>query len=258
MSYRVHFYSYLGLSRVASINSWDSWLLMMVRNLDKNNIHQLITADFEGAWNSVAANPAQIGRDNLMFARQAMTLLEFGSRLCHNNASALTEFSNALNAIESKYFTRLPSVCAMPDAEFTLPYIGSKTGNMLLWALFDQTRHGLAHQYQQIIANLTDGRKFFMELFGANESRFLRNIENSRTAEHLAYYVDTDGDVGLKVDPAVLCLDFNSAILNSNLLTSGTLTYLTRPRKPGSQFYAFDANALRKSLQTGNHAEVTC
>jgi hypothetical protein len=106
-------------------------------------------------------------------------------------------------------------------------------------------------------ANLTDGKKFFIELFGAGKSRSLRNVENSRTQDHLAYYVDANGDVGLKIDPAVLFVDFNSAILNSNLLTRGLMfTYLTRPRKPSSQSYMFDSNALKKSLKSGSHAEV--
>ena len=96
-------------------------------------------------------------------------------------------------------------------------------------------------------------------MFGADELRLLRNIENSRTQDHLAYCVDADGDVRLKVDPAVLFIDFNSAILNSNLLTRGlTFTYLKRPRKPGSQFYMFDTNALENSLQSSNHAKVSC
>jgi hypothetical protein len=193
-----------------------------------------------------------------MFARQAMTLLEFASRLCHKDAKALSDFSNALKGIEPKYFTRMPSVCANPDSEFTLPYIGNPTGDILLWALFDQTRHGLAHQYQQIIANLTDGKKFFIKLFGADESRSIGYIENTRTQDHLAYYVDVDGDLGLKVDPAVLFLDFKSAISNSNLLGRGlTLTYLTRPRKSGLQFYKFDTNALKNGLKRNSHVQAS-
>jgi hypothetical protein len=243
----------------------------MVNNLDANNLHHLITVDFNDVWNSVAANPDPIGRGNLMFARQAMTLLEFACRLCHNDASALTDFSNALHVIEPKYFTRMPSICANPDAEFTLPFIGNPIGDLLLWALFDQTRHGLAHQYQQIIANLTDGKKFFIELYGADHLRTLQSIQNARTTDHLAYCVDTDKDIGLKVDPAVLFLDFRSAIANSNLLAKGlSFNYLTRPRQPrqptqpttatipNSQLYNFDGDTLKKSLKGGGHAEVKC
>jgi hypothetical protein len=164
--------------------------MIMVSDLPVNTLYQMITADFIAAWDSITANPNQIGRGNFMFARQAMTLLELGSRLCYNDANALSDFSNALKGIEPRYFTRMPSVCAKPDPEFTLPFIGNPTGDLLLWTLFDQTRHGLAHQYQQIIVNLTDGKKFFIELFGAD--RPLRGIENSRTPEHLVYCIDAD------------------------------------------------------------------
>lgn len=229
----------------------------MVSNLEENNLHQLIRVDFSDVWNSVAANPDPIGRGNFMFARQAMTLLEFASRLCHNDASALDDFSNALSAIEHKYFARMPSVCAYPDAEFTLPFMGSATGDLLLWALFDMTRHGSTHQYQQIIANLTDSKKFFIVLFGADHLRTLQRIQNASTADHLAYYVDEDGDIGLKVDPAVLFLDFGSAIANSNLLSRGlTLSYLERPRKSRKLLYNFDGDELKTSLKSGGHAEV--
>jgi hypothetical protein len=244
----------------------------MVSNLNENNLHHLITVDFMDVWDSVAANPANpIGRGNFMFARQAMTLLEFASRLCHNDTIALTDFSNALYAIERKYFTRMPSVCANPDTEFTLPFIGSPTGDSLLWALFDQTRHGLAHQYQQIIANLTDGKKFFIELFGAEHSRTIQSIQTAGTADHLAYCIDKDGDIELKVDPGVLFIDFRSAIANSNLLSRGlTFNYLTRPRQsrqsrqlripmiPSSQLYNFNTSTLKSSLKNGGHTEVKC
>ena len=63
-------------------------------------------------------------------------------------------------------------------------------------------------------------------------------------AIHLAYFCYNALKMGL----------FGFILLIVVLLT---LTYLTRPRKPGSQFYAFDANALRNSLQSGSHAEVT-
>jgi hypothetical protein len=88
---------------------------------------------------------------------------------------------------------------------------------------------------------------------------------------HLAYCVDTDGDIGLKVDPASLFLDFRSAIANSNLLAKGlSFNYLTRPRQPrqprqpttatipNTQLYNFDSDALKKSLKDGGHAEVKC
>ena len=83
--------------------------------------------------------------------------------------------------------------------------------------------------------------------------------------------MNTDGDIGLKVDPAVLSLDFQSAIANSNLLNRGlSFNYLTRPRQPkqsrqpttppipGTPLYNFDSDALKKSLKGSGHTEVKC
>lgn len=134
----------------------------MVKDLDINTLYQMITADFAGAWDSLASNQDKtIGWGNFMFARQAMTLLEFWFRFCHDNVNALSDFSTALNHIQPKYFTKLPSVCAVPNHEFILPHLGNTTGDLLLWSLFDLIRHGLTHQYQQIIVTLIDNKRFF-------------------------------------------------------------------------------------------------
>ena len=112
--------------------------------------------DFIGAWNSLAANPDNnIARGNFMFGRQAMNLLEFAARLYKNDATgnAIRDYSSELFKIESKYFTSLPSPCASAT-DFVLPHNRNTSGNLLLWALFDLVRHGLAHQYQQLSVSL--------------------------------------------------------------------------------------------------------
>jgi hypothetical protein len=84
----------------------------------------------------------------------------------------------------------MPSVCIGPNDEFTLPHLGNKTGDLLLWALFDMTRYELSHKYQQIIANLIDGKKFFIELSGPDKSRFLARIEIIRhMPSHITWFV---------------------------------------------------------------------
>ena len=70
-----------------------------------------------------------------------------------------------------------------------MPFIGNRTGDLLLWALFDRTRHGLAHQYQQIIANLTDDIKFFIELYGADHLKNIQSIQNARTADRYMHFM---------------------------------------------------------------------
>ena len=134
----------------------------MVGNLTPEEIHQFIVSDFRAAWNSIADNnDTTIGRGNFMFERQAMTLLEFASRLYTNDATGIMQrnFSSELHKIEPKYFTLLPVPCATTK-EFILPHIGDKSGRTLLWSLFDLIRHGLAHQYRQIIVNLNDSKHF--------------------------------------------------------------------------------------------------
>ena len=111
----------------------------MVQNLTPYEIYSFIKNDFLGAWNSIAANPdLTIGRGNFMFGRQAMSLLEFVALLCKSDKThkTLRDFSNELNKIEPKYFTRLP----MPSASaryFILPHLGNTSGDLLLWSLFD-------------------------------------------------------------------------------------------------------------------------
>ena len=128
----------------------------MSLNLPPETLYSFMAGDFEDAWNSVAWNPSAKSRGNFMFARQAMCILEFASRLCWGDAasSAISDFSSELHKIEPKCFTRLPGFCADFD-EFDLPYRSTK-GDELLWAIFDLIRNGQAHQYQQIVADLSD------------------------------------------------------------------------------------------------------
>jgi hypothetical protein len=64
-------------------------------------------------------------------------------------------------------------LCSTVTAEFILPYIGSTSGDSLLTALFDLIRHGLVHQYQQIVVHLNDEKHFYISLTGATYGRYL-------------------------------------------------------------------------------------
>lgn len=89
-------------------------------------------------------------------------------------------------------------------------------------------RTGLAHQYQQILSKLTDGKNFFITLTGAEFGQVLNGT--TRSTDHLAYYVDRDGDLGVIVCPNFLFLDFEDAINQSNLLDRNlTISHLSRP-----------------------------
>jgi hypothetical protein len=234
----------------------------MVQNLSPYEIYCFIKNDFLGAWNSIAANPdVTIGRCNFMFGRQAMSLLEFAALLCKsdNTHKALEDFSNELNKIEPKYFTRLPMPCAS-TRHFILPHLGDTSGDLLLWSLFDLIRNGLAHQYQQILVNLSDGKNFFIGLTGAEFGQAL-NAKPVRPTNHLGYHDDSDGDLELTVYPDILYLDFEGAINKSGLLNRGlTFQYIARPTKGerpmnGEKMtrWNFDKPSLESTLVKGGH-----
>jgi len=239
----------------------------LVSNLTAAKLHLFITSDFKGAWDSIAANKnTRIGRGNFMFGRQAMNLLEFAARLCSGDVTgkALTAFSRELKKIEPKYFTALPSPCPAPS-DFILPHDGNADGNLLLWALFDLMRHGLAHQYQQIIATLTDGKRFYIQLTGAEIGRSLSTVRRKQRPDvHLAYFVDSDGDIGLKVLPDILFIDFEKAIKKSGLLASQiSFNHLSRPRthsrfRSGASgpYYNFNSASLQRSLASAGHRRL--
>lgn len=231
----------------------------MVSNLTVDEVYDFISKDFIGAWDSVASNASKdIGRGNFMFSRQAMILREFACRLYGSDSKIRTQFSTQLKNIEPKYFTRLPSPCADPK-EFTLPHLRNQSGDLLLWALFDLIRNGLAHQYQQIIVVLKNRKKFFIELSGAKQGRHLDTVRKSRHAGHLDYYIDKDGDIGVRIYPDQLFLDIEQAIQQSQLLSKRRrFRHLRRPigkkrrkakNKPGKKFYDFDLLSRTKPCE---------
>ncbi len=199
----------------------------MVNNLTVKEIFDFITKDFEGLWNSVAKNNDE---NTGIFGRQAMTVLEFVCRLCSKDTTRkeIKKLSNNLIRIQPKYFTILPAKC-VSTADFSLPSIDESQNDPLLWSLFDLIRHGLSHQYQQIIANLNDGKQFYVKLTGPTFDCY---INKSRTLcnNHLAYSIDSDGDLELTIYPNILYLDLKDAIYDSGILkTNLQFSYLSRP-----------------------------
>lgn len=235
----------------------------MVQNIDAKTLYEFIVGDFEDAWNSLAANPKATRRGNFMFARQAMTLLEWAARLCAGDASgsALTALSQALIQIEPRYFTELPGVCADFE-DFDLPWSpASQPQRQLLWALFDLIRNGQAHQYQQIVLALNGG-DFVIAHNGADvDLATIRNAGRDRS-DQLRYRRVSNGDLYLLVRPDWLLFDLRDAIGEANVLSRGlSFPYLERPRhsmrirkaKVPGPYYQFDANALEAALRNGGH-----
>lgn len=242
----------------------------MVKNLSPHEIYLFIVNDFIGAWDSIAANPdPSIGRGNFMFARQAMNLVEFVALFCRNDKKIHCDFSETLFKIEPKYFTLLPSPCAR-TRDFLLPHKGDKSGRILLWALFDIIRHGLAHQYQQTLVDLCDQKHFYISLGrGADYGRCLTVASQSRSSNHLGYKIDQDGDLGLKLYPDILFLDIKNAFQELALFEHDIpFQYMSRgisrnhsflPRandKSSTKYYDFGIDSLEESLKIGNHKRL--
>jgi hypothetical protein len=218
----------------------------MVENLPPQQIYTFIVKDFKAAWDSIAKNENRtIGRGNFMFGRQAMSLLEFAARYYGRNDELRKHFSEELCKIEPRYFTALPGPVPF-NKDFTLPHLDNTS--ILLWSLFDLIRHGLAHQYQQILVELTDKKYFYISLDGATYHRDLNKVAASREGNYLCYDIETDGTLKLLVDPGRLFLDFEDAIEKSDLLkNASSFQYLSRTS------YNFDVKSLENSLSLSNH-----
>jgi len=231
------------------------------KDLAERTIVEFIANDFASAWDAIAHLPGPLPRGNFLFAKQAMVLLEVASRLCasDDNGKALKDFGEAIQSREARYFTELPGPCWEPrssekkPAEFRLPSRTENPSHELLAALFDTIRNGQAHQYQQIRAQLTDGKSFQVSLTGAEHKAYLRKtFANGRPSSHLRLTVDQDGDLSIAVLPQVLFLDIRDSVQETRLVDRGlTLSYLSR--KGAGGYYSFDSGALICALRAGGH-----
>jgi len=224
-----------------------------------------MVGDFRDTWNSLCWNPMARSRGNFLFGSFTMVMLEWSSRLAASDPTrqALARLSNQLAAIEPRYFTPLPNRCADPR-DFELPAFGQNPQAQLLWAIFDLIRNGQAHQYQQIIVTLTDGRNFAIGLSGTRFGRWLWRPElPSHANRHLAFRTDARGNVLLIVRPDQFFRHLTTAVERSGLLTAGlSFNYLQRPRntsppkprgKDRGPLYDFDSLSLVSALTGGGH-----
>ena len=227
-------------------------------DLSPETLRQFIVSDFRTAWDAVASVPGSDGRGNFMFARQAMSLIELASRLCviDSTRTALTDLGNELHSIEPRYFAAMPGPCARPGhrgkaIEWALPSYGAYGAapeSQLLWALFDLVRNGQAHQYQQIMVELSDGKVFGVTLTGAEYGRTLGLVQQSRPRDHLKPEDDGDGSLWLRVYPDVLFLDFDAAIARARIFDRGLqLTHIARKATSGKD-WDFTRDQLKRAL----------
>jgi len=135
-----------------------------------------------------------------------------------------------------------------------------------LWAIFDLIRNGQAHQYQQIVADLSDQKQWAISLTGAELGRQLYIVRaRPRPHEFLGYSIALNQVLWLTVNPDILFLDLKKATENSKLLSRGLVfNYLTRPRsgstrpktKLTGQRYNFSLQELEKALVAGKHPKL--
>ena len=232
-------------------------------NLSARTLYDFITSDFESAWAALAAMQANReglrGRGNMMFARQAMSLLEFACRLCGSSADARADFSRALHEQDARYFTEMPGACAVfNDRSVLLPFHPQRgpgsADRTLLTALFEMVRHGLAHQYQGITAQLADGRVLVASISGVEYGDVLG--ENPRRDTYLGYIKAEHDDLLVRLYPDVLYVDVRDAIARSALLERGlTIDYLKRGGQEAATFQ-FDAASVEARLKAGGHSQV--
>jgi len=169
-----------------------------------------------------------------------MILLEFASRVCKKDSTP-GDLTDALGAIEHRYFTKLPGVCGEPS-DFKLP--GEDPKSQLLGLMFDAIRNGKAHQYNAPKLKLLDG-EVIISLTGAQVGLELERPGRVRpVAEHLSYKTLRPNDLCLHVRTDQLFLDFKQAIETSKIISNNPddlvedvvrpdLGWATRKRKSG-------------------------
>lgn len=219
-----------------------------------NRIFEFIVSDFEAAWGGlVDRKGGHVGGGNFMFALLAMILLEFACRICAKDKTntKLTNLTNALQKIESRYFTPLPGPCSETN-RFTLP--GPNPDRHLLGMIFDLVRHGKAHQYQSAIVTLSDG-EVDIDLAGAASDRGLTRKGRHRPRKHLHYRVSSSGDLSLYIRTDQLYLDIKKAIKDSGIISPNDIvTDIIRPN-PKKPYYKFTVADLERSLKDGKHVK---
>ena len=123
---------------------------------------------------------------------------------------------------------------------------GQERDDLLLPLFFDLIRHGVAHEYQQIIADLLYGNYFFIRLSGADYTKTLESAGGMNRDHHLDCFLQ-QGNIRKQLHPNILYLDFKKTIDDSNLLDRGLAV------KHLERCYNFDAKKLESNLKKGGH-----
>lgn len=238
-------------------------------NLEPSTLAQFIVKDFRAAWDAMCMHGGELeAGGNFMFARQAFTYLELAARTASTNDACLIRFAQFLAARDRRYFTTLPAPVPTPSSEFRLPAIpGVPPQRQLLTAIFDMSRHGLAHLYQQTPVDLADSKQWITTFMGASHGRVMADANTTaRRDRHLSYSLGaSSGRVHIYVRPDVLLADLVWAAALAPVFSQDLVPhYLYRPRRKSprpvgpkpAKPYAFTSSALVEALTQGGHPEV--
>jgi hypothetical protein len=187
--------------------------------LPPSQIFHMLAEDFRSAWDALAAIPEQgagaDGRGNFVFTLMAMVLLEFASRIAKTDPTGalLQNFTRMLKMRDPRYFLPIPDAVPI-SSQFVLPHDPSRPQDeQLLALLFDLLRHGHAHQYHQVPAELSDGRTLLIALAGAPYGQRLGDtFKHGRPDAHLRIErLARTGNLRLVLLPNVLFEDLHFA-----------------------------------------------
>jgi hypothetical protein len=224
-------------------------------NLAADKRHEFIVDDFRATWDALEEHCRRTGSKvggNFMFAGRALLLLELACRVCacDSTGTKLRTFGDALEAIEPRYFTLMPSGLPKPSDDWALPS-SSVVGHperQLLRAIFDLGRHGLAHLNQQLIVQTGDGRYFGLSLAGVTKGRTLTALKNDRLPNHLSIE-SNDDTLWLVLCPGMLFLDLEQAVKDAGIYRGSVPTLdFDRAHK-----YTLKAKAAEEALLGGGH-----
>lgn len=227
------------------------------QDLTVEAVHGLLVSDFRDAWNLLAGDDGTHGSGNLMFAREALALLELIARVCREDPSglALRDVSTELERIEPRYFTRLPAPSPRP-AGFDLP-ASPRAGppdNQLLHAIFDLIANGHAEQQRHIVLATTDHRTFGVAITGAEPGlRLDDRLASGRPPEHLSLTTDDRGDVFVVVCPEVLFLDLEATIAVTGVFRRNLRLPPTEQPAPSDRRFDYTSLDVELALRRGGH-----
>lgn len=208
---------------------------------------------------------------NFLFARQAFGYLELAARTAStsNGEFWLGRFAEYLADRDPRYFALLPGAVPVPRADdFALPTLPTVPAErQLLSALYDMSRHGLAHIYQQTPVDLADGKQWQISFTGVMPGKLWEHAGcRDRRYGHLSYRIGpVEGRVYLVICPDVLMADLEFAARAAAIFSQHNRPeYLSRPRPrpqgrprrssaPAPQVYEFTSDQLIAAL---DHAKL--